>query len=127
MVTAADLEVLLAESGYPFERIGPNIWRVESPEDRVNNIVINFTFPIVVLRLNLTEVPAENREAFYARLLELNASSIPHGAFALEGGKVILIDTLQAKNLDPNELVASIESLAFTAAHHYRELKRFFA
>lgn len=127
MVTAADLEVLLAESGYPFERIGPNIWRVESPEDRVNNIVVNFTPPIVVLRLNLTEVPAENREAFYAKLLELNASSIPHGAFALEGGKVVLIDTLQAENLDLNELAASIESLAFTAAHHYRELKRFFA
>jgi hypothetical protein len=44
-------------------------------------------------------VPTTRRETFYRRLLELNATDIPHGAFGIEQENVVLIDTLQVENL----------------------------
>jgi len=125
MVTQHDIEIYLDDCGFPFERIGEGIWRVESPENNVSNIIISYADPILVLRVKLMKAPEKNREPFYERLLKLNAKDIPHGAFGLEDGQVVLIDSLQLENLDRNELQASVESLAFTVAQYYTELKQY--
>lgn len=125
MATQQDIEIYLDECGFPFEEISDSVWRVESPEDNVKNIMVSYAEPILVLRINLMKVPEKNRERFYERLLKLNATEIPHGAFGLEDSQVVLIDSLQLENLDPNELRASIESLAFTVAQYYNELKEY--
>ncbi len=70
-------------------------------------------------------VPAQNREKFYERLLKLNASEISHGAFGIENDMVVLVDALQVENLDRNELQASVDSLGFAVAQYYPELKTY--
>jgi hypothetical protein len=123
MVTQNDVEIYLDDCGFPFEAVGEGLWRVESPDNNVDNIIISYEDPILLMRVKLTEIPDTNREAFYQRLLQLNATEIPHGAFGLEENNVVLIDTLQVENLDRNELQASVDSLAFTVSQYYNELK----
>jgi hypothetical protein len=86
---------------------------------------MSYEDPILLLRVNLMKIPVSNREAFYERLLRLNATEIPHGAFGIENDIVVLIDTLQVENLDRNELQASVDSLGFTVAQYYTELKEY--
>lgn len=125
MVTQNDIEIYLDDCGFPFEKVGEGVWRVESPDNKVENIILSMMDPIVVFRVNLMKIPQNKREAFYARLLQLNATEIPHGAFGIEGDNVVLIDSLQLENLNRNELQASIDSLGFTVAQYYTELKSY--
>jgi hypothetical protein len=125
MVTQNDIEIYLDDSGFPFEKVDDDLWRVESPDNNVDNIIISYADPIILFRINLMKVPQNNREAFYERLLSMNANEIPHGAFGLEEETVVLIDTLQLENLNRNELQASVDSLAFTVAQYYNELKSY--
>jgi len=125
MVTQNDVEIYLDDCGCPFEKVSEGMWRVESPENKVDNIIVSYADPVLVFRINLMKIPGQKREAFYARLLQLNATEIPHGAFGIEVELVVLSDTLQLENLDRNELQASIDSLAFTVAQYYNELKSF--
>jgi hypothetical protein len=101
------------------------MWRVESPDNNVENIIISYEEPILLMRVNLMKIPESNKESFYERLLKLNATEIPHGAFGVEDQNVVLIDTLQVENLDRNELQASVDSLGFTVAQYYNELKSY--
>jgi len=125
MVTQNDVEIYLDDCGFPFEAVSEGIWRVESPDNKVENIIVSYEEPILFMRVNLMPTPEKNREQFYERLLQLNATEIPHGAFGLEDGNVVVIDTLQVENLDRNELQASVDSLAFTVAQYYKELKSY--
>ena len=123
MATQHEIEIFLDECKLPFEGIGEGMWRVESPDNHVENIILSYVEPILVFRVNLMKVPVKNREAFYKRLLELNATEIPHGAFGIEKNSVVLIDTLRVEDLQRNELQASVDSLGFTVAQYYEELK----
>jgi len=71
------------------------------------------------------EVPAAGREAFYERLLGLNATELVHGAYGLEGGSVVWVDTLQLENLDLNELQASAEAVELAIQAHAAQLQPF--
>jgi hypothetical protein len=125
MVTLNDIEIYLDDCGFPFEQVSEGVWRVESSDNNVSNIIMSYEDPILLLRVNLMKIPVANREAFYERLLRLNATEIPHGAFGIENDIVVLIDTLQVENLDRNELQASVDSLGFTVAQYYNELKEY--
>ncbi len=125
MVTQNDIEIYLDDSGFSFEKVDDGLWRVESPDNNVDNIILSYAEPIIMFRINLMKVPGKNREAFYERLLKLNASEIPHGAFGIEDENVVVIDTLQLENLNRNELQASVDSLAFTVTQYYNELKSY--
>jgi len=125
MATQHDIEIYLDECKFPFEGISEGVWRVESPDNHVENIILSYVEPILVFRVNLMKVPVKNREAFYKRLLELNATEIPHGAFGVENNTVVLIDTLRVEDLQRTELQASVDSLGFTVAQYYEELKGF--
>jgi hypothetical protein len=63
--------------------------------------------------------------AFFRRLLELNASEMIHGAYGLENNSVVLIDTLQSKHLDLNELQATLDALLLAIAQDYQKLQAF--
>ena len=125
MVTQNDIEIYLDDCGFPFEQVSDGVWKVESTDNNVENIIMSYEDPILLLRVNLMKVPGAGREAFYERLLKLNATEIPHGAFGIENDIVVVIDTLQVENLDRNELQASIDSIGFTVAQYYSELKEY--
>ena len=125
MVTQNDIEIYLDDCGFPFEQVSDGVWKVESTDNNVDNIIMSYEDPILLLRVNLMKVPEAGREAFYERLLTLNATEIPHGAFGIENDIVVVIDTLQVENLDRNELQASLDSIGFTVAQYYSELKEY--
>jgi hypothetical protein len=68
--------------------------------------------------------PAENEAAMHRRLLELNWI-LNSCKFAVdEEGDVILLDEQLASDLDPAELIASIEAIAVASEDYYEELVR---
>jgi hypothetical protein len=89
------------------------------------NIVVTYEPPLVVFRIKLMEVPKQKREEFFKYLLELNASSMIHGAYGIEGDNVVLIDTLQAESLDFNEVQASLDALLLASTQDYQKLNAF--
>jgi hypothetical protein len=79
---------------------------------------------VVVLNSRIREAPDEDEAQLklFARLLELNAIDLVHGAFGLENGEVILSDTLELENLQFSEFRASLESLTLAVVSHWQEL-----
>jgi hypothetical protein len=63
--------------------------------------------------------PKEKREEFFTKLLELNAKDLTHGAYGLEGNKVILVDTLEYDTLDYSEFRATLDAFSLALTQHY--------
>ena len=71
------------------------------------------------------DVPAAGREELFEELLRLNATDMVHGAYAMDGKSVIIIDTLEADTMDLEEFEASIDAIGLALAQHYRSLSRY--
>jgi hypothetical protein len=121
MATREDIGHYLIELGHPHEPLKENMWVIQDPA----NVVVTLEPPLVVFRAKLMEIPKTNREALFKLLLELNATQMIHGAYGLEDDSVVLIDTLQSKNLDYNEFQATVEALSLAITQDYEKLKAF--
>jgi hypothetical protein len=123
MVSKEDLESYLLRMGLDFEEVDENMWLIKPQETA--GVVVNFTPPVVLLRLKVMELPrAQNGmlAPFYRRLLELNASDIVHGSYGIEENDVVLSDALELEDLDYSELRSSYESMVLAATSHVSEL-----
>ena len=125
MATAQQIEDYLIRTDLPFENIGEGLWVIHDEYDHIGNIVVNYIDPIVMLRVKIMEVPEGGNKALFRTLLEFNATELVHGAFALEGNNIVVLDTLQAENLDFNEFQASLDALTLALAQLYPRLARF--
>jgi hypothetical protein len=121
MATRDEIEHYLIQTGHPYETIDTNTWIVRDTA----NIVISYVSPVVIFRAKLMELPQHRREALFRLLLELNASEMVHGAYGLEDGSIVLIDTLQSEHLDLNELQSTLDALLLAAAQDYQKLNTF--
>jgi CesT_Tir_1 len=74
----------------------------------------------VILRVAVMTLPAgAGKQAELCRqLLEYNARDLVHGAYGLEGDRVVLVDTLELENLDFAAFEASFDSLTLALATH---------
>jgi hypothetical protein len=123
MTSKEDLESYLLRMGVEYDELEDNMWLIAPHETA--GVVINFTPPVVLLRLKVMELPrAQNGQLapFYRRLLELNASDIVHGSYGIEENDVVLSDALELEDLDYSELRSSYESLVMAATSHVQEL-----
>lgn len=124
MTTNDQIEAYLIETELPFERVKEGFWLIHDPNDALENVVVVHTPPVITFRVKLIDLPESlNREELFARLLQLNATSMVAGAYGLEDNSVVIVDSLQSENLDYNEFQASIDSIAFAVQDHYDELK----
>ena len=127
MVNREDIESFLLRAEVEFEEIESGLWLVhpsaEEPQGEPG-VVVRYEPPVVVLNSRIREVPDEDEAQLnlYARLLELNAIDLVHGAYGLENGEVILGDTLELENLQFSEFRASLESLTLAVVSHWQEL-----
>jgi len=71
------------------------------------------------------EVPDKNVLELFTKLLELNASDIIHGAYALDNKKIVLIDTLQFNTMDYEDFRASLDSFSLALSQHYPILSKY--
>ena len=112
-------------SGLDYESHDGGTWVVHDESDHLDNVVIQFAPPVVVFRVKLMDTPTDltQRAQLYERLLQLNATDMVAGAYALEGSAVVVTETLQTENLDANELQAAVDGLSLAISEHYQELR----
>jgi len=124
MTTREDIESYLIRMDAQFDEVDEGMWRLEA-EDAAP-VVVHYSPPVVLLRMKVLDLPTGGVDGalapLYRKLLELNATDIVHGSYGIEGGEVILSDTLQLEDLDFSELRSSYESLAFAASQHMGQL-----
>jgi hypothetical protein len=125
MITKDDVQSFLDRlegGGLGVAEVEPGLWLVTTPEEA--EIVINYAPPVLLLRVRVMELPAEEprRSELYRQLLELNARELVHGSYGIEGDHVVLTDTLELENLDFSEFEASFDSLSLALATHMSAL-----
>lgn len=126
MVTREDVESYLLRTGLDHSEISDGMWLV-TPNGDGAGIVVHYSPPLVVFRLKVMDLPGDEARCagLYRRLLELNATDLVHAAYALEQGDVILTESLEAENLDFNELQATLDSFQMALASHLDALSDF--
>jgi len=120
MTTREDLESYLLRMGVEHEEVDEAMWLLKPSNG--TNVVVNYSPPVVLLRLKVMELPQDADGArltsFYRRLLELNATDIVHGSYGIETNEVVLSDALELEDLDFGELRSSYESIVMAASSH---------
>lgn len=100
------------------EELEPGVWLIRTTAGA--EVLVHFAPPVVILRVVIMSLPGDPvRQAELCRqLLEYNARDLVHGAYGLEGERVVLVDTLELENLDFSEFEASFDSLTLALATH---------
>ncbi len=119
------IESYLVRLSLSFQEGSPGTWVVSDAERGIHNLVIALTDSLVIMRMNVMEVPVRGREKFFEELLRLNATDLVHGAYGIEGRVVILIDTLEAEGMGLEEFEASLDAIGLAVAQHYRILSQY--
>ena len=119
------VEDYLIALGVSYEEPQSDTWLVEDADRGFPGILISYAEPIVIISARIMKLPSKDREAFYAELLKLNYSGIVHGAYALDGDEVVLIDTLRYDTMDREEFEASLDSIGFALSEHFPLLSRY--
>jgi len=125
MAIKETIEKYLIRFNEPFEEIGDGMWVIRDDFDNIDDIVVWFDEPLIVFRVKLFNIPEGNNEALFRFMLEKN-SLLTHGAYAIEGNSVVIVDTLETENLDYNEFEGSVNALAMAIVEHYPEFKNNF-
>ncbi len=125
MIARDKIERYLVKLSLTFQEAGAGTWVVRDADKGLENLLVILSEPLVILRINVMEVPAAGREKLYEELLRLNATDMVHGAYAVDGKHVIIIDTLEADTMDIEEFEASIDAIGLALAQHYRALSRY--
>ena len=127
--TPADIiENYMIQAGYPHEKLDENMWTIHDDLDDIDNIIITVDDLYVYFEINvLNEPPKANRESFYEKLLRLNAESLFNGAYALNGGRVVMVQNMPLENFDLSEFQGIVEAMITALLQDYKELKHYFA
>ena len=125
--TIEDFNSYLNQLDLPFEEVRPGMWVIHDEEDKVDNIFVTFSDPLVVFRVKIMDAPTNpiQKAELCEELLKINATEMIAGAYGLEGNSVVITDTLQSENLDYNEFQASVDALTMAISHHYPLLSKY--
>ena len=113
------IEEYLIDLKYSFSEVKPNLWLLDDTEHDLEGIAVMYADPLVIIRVQVMSAPEKNRLEFLAKLLELNACDMIHGAYGLEGDKVVIIDTLEYETLDYSEFRAALDAISLALTQHY--------
>ena len=113
------IEQYLIDLKYNYQEIKPNLWLLDDAEHALEGIAVMHADPLVIFRVQVMDAPSEKREEFFAKLLELNAGEMIHGAYGLEGGKVVIINTMEYDTMDYSEFRASLDAISMALTQHY--------
>ncbi|MDR1326228.1 MAG: YbjN domain-containing protein [Treponema sp.] len=113
------IEQYLIDFMLSYREVEKNLWFIDDAEHDLEGIAVLYAEPLVVVRALVMEAPVEKRLEFFTKLLELNASDIVHGAYALEGEQVVLIDTLEYDAMDYLEFRATLDAFSLALSQHY--------
>ncbi len=124
MTSSEKIESYLVKLSLSFQQAAAGTWVVKDSSKGIENLLIILSEPLVILRLVVMSVPPK-AEKLFEELLRLNASDMVHGAYALDGRQIVIVDTLEAETLDLTEFEASIDAIGLAVAQHYRVLSKY--
>ena len=119
------IEQYLIDMMLSYQQVGENIWLLDDEEHSLQGVAIMLSEPLVIVRVEVMNVPSQNPVELYVRLLELNAADLIHGAYALENGKIVLIDTLEYDTLDYGDFRATLDAISLALTQHYPILSKY--
>ena len=119
------IEQYLIDFMLAYRQVGPNLWLLDDEERRLQGVAVMLAEPLVVVRAEVMDAPEHNQAELYTKLLELNAADVLHGAYALENGKIILIDTLEYATMDYEEFCATLDAFSLALTEHYPVLSKY--
>lgn len=125
MAGLSRVESYLISLEIQYEEISPSAWLVNDETRGLSQVVITQADPVVAIRTKVMRAPGERRLELFETLLRLNATDLLHGAYALEGDDIVLVDNLELETLDRSELEASLDAVGFALAQHYAVLGKF--
>jgi hypothetical protein len=119
------IEQYLIDLMYTYQQVEQNLWLIDDEEHSLRGVAVMLAEPLVIIRVAVMDAPRENLLEFYTKLLELNARELVHGAYALEDGKVVLIDTLEYDTMDYGEFRAVLDAFSLALTQHYPILSKY--
>jgi hypothetical protein len=123
MRNRADIEAYLMRMHRSFEDVDQATLVLHSSGVPV---VVRIDPPLVLVQLTVGSVPEKQREAFFLKLLTLNATECVHLAFGItDNVNVVLNAALALENLDFNELESVLTEIDLAVAHRLPQLKTF--
>jgi len=127
MVTKEDIEGWLnrlAQEGPTFSEVEPGLWVIKPEGELDFSVVVNFSPPVVLLRVKVMTLPsnADAAATLNRRLLELNATDLVHGSYGIEQNSIVMTEALELSHLDYEEFQAAYESITVALASHLREI-----
>ena len=125
LVVDNKIEQYLIDLKCSYQEVKPNFWLLDDRGQNLEGIAVIYADPLVIIQVQVMDTPRKKREEFYAKLLELNATDIIHGAYGLEGDKVVIIDTLEYETLDYSTFRATLDAISLALTQHYPILSVF--
>ena len=125
MADSAKIESYLLSLSLTYEEVGDQTWVINDDEKGLENVLVILANPVVIIRVKVMAIPDKEREQFFEQLLRLNQSDMIHGAYALEGDDVILLNTLVGETLDVEEFQATLDAIGLALAQHYQTLAKY--
>lgn len=122
---SSKIENYLIQLNLNYEDMEENAWLINDDSKGLEQVIVFLADPLVLFRVKIMEVPSKDREGFYRKLLELNFSDLIHGAYAIEGDDVLLVDSLQYSTMDLEEFQASLDAIGLAMAQHYPVLSEY--
>ena len=127
MINREDIEKFLdqlSNEGATYREIEPGFWTVNPGGALDLSVVIHHAPPVVILRVTVMDTPSDAATSarLNQRLLEMNATELPHGSYGINNGSVVLTEQLELEHLDFQEFLAAYEGITLALASHLREL-----
>ena len=113
------IEQYLIELKYSYQEVKPDFWLLDDAEHDLEGVAVMYDDPLVIIEVQVMDAPREKREEFFTKLLELNAGEMIHGAYGLEGDKVVIINTLEYETMDYSEFRAALDAISLALTQHY--------
>ena len=119
------IEQYLIDLLYTYQQVEQNLWLIDDEEHSLNGVAVMLAEPLVIVRVVIMDDPKGDSLELYTKLLELNARELVHGAYALEDGKIVLIDTLEYDTMDFGDFRAVLDAFSLALTQHYPILSKY--
>jgi hypothetical protein len=113
------IEQYLIDLMITYQQVGENLWLLDDEDRSLQSVVVMQAEPMVIIRAEVMDAPKNNLLELYAKLLELNASDVIHGAYALDNKKIVLIYTLNYDTMNNEDFRAVLDSFSLALTEHY--------
>lgn len=122
MRTVKDVEAYLEKSNRSYSPVdGEDGTFLVRSSEAFPPLAVRVDPPLVVVRVHIGDI-AEERTALFRKLLELNARSLVHASYGIEGNRIVLTSAHELENLDFNEMEAMLDEIDVALAQQIPEL-----